>query len=204
MCPWTARPRSTPARWCASVCGPSPRRPRSAVRRPPSAGLSAERPVPFAEAAGHPPVMPASGHALRRLIDAAAVRAGAARDIGAQTNSMRVRKQFVPTGHGWTVLPGAGIAEDIAVLAEPAARTAGRRGLTSLVETALGVEHAHDDRAGRGGAGRRHRHARRLGLTGELCVRPYRLPYRSEGFAPTVEELRRARAVLDVGDPGCR
>ncbi|MER6162648.1 LysR family transcriptional regulator [Streptomyces sp. NPDC001868] len=81
---------------------------------PPSAGLSAGRPVPFAEAARHPLVMPASGHALRRLIDAAAGRAGAAMDIVVQTNSMRVQKQLVLAGHGWTVLPGVGIAEDVA------------------------------------------------------------------------------------------
>ncbi|BBC31459.1 Hydrogen peroxide-inducible genes activator [Streptomyces graminofaciens] len=81
---------------------------------PPSAGLSADRPVPFTEAARHPLVMPASGHALRRLIDAAAVRSGAAMDIVVQTNSMRVQKQLVLAGHGWTVLPGVGIAEDVA------------------------------------------------------------------------------------------
>jgi len=81
---------------------------------PPSAGLRADRPVPFAEAAGHPLVMPASGHALRRLIDAAAVRAGSALDVVVQTNSMRVQKQLVRAGHGWTVLPGVGIAEDVA------------------------------------------------------------------------------------------
>ncbi|CAM5675181.1 LysR family transcriptional regulator [Streptomyces purpurascens] len=81
---------------------------------PASAGLRADRPVPFAEAAAHPLVMPASGHALRRLIDAAAARSGAAMDIVMQTNSMRVQKQLVGAGHGWTVLPGVGIAEDVA------------------------------------------------------------------------------------------
>lgn len=80
----------------------------------PSAGLEAGRPVPFAEAAGHPMVMPAAGHALRRLIDAAAVRSGAALNVAVQTNSMRVQKQLVMAGHGWTVLPGVGIADDVA------------------------------------------------------------------------------------------
>lgn len=79
-----------------------------------SAGLEAGRPVPFAEAAGHPMVMPASGHALRRLIDAAAVRSGAVPEVAVQTNSMRVQKQLVMAGHGWTVLPGVGIADDVA------------------------------------------------------------------------------------------
>ncbi|MDX3387980.1 LysR substrate-binding domain-containing protein [Streptomyces niveiscabiei] len=80
---------------------------------PASAGLRADRPVTFAEAARHPLVMPASGHALRRLIDAAAVRADAVMDVVVQTNSMRVQKQLVQAGHGWTVLPGVGIAEDV-------------------------------------------------------------------------------------------
>lgn len=59
-------------------------------------------------------VMPAAGHALRTLIDGAAARAGAALDIAVQTNSMRVQKQLVLAGHGWTILPGVGIAEDVA------------------------------------------------------------------------------------------
>ncbi|MGW3646270.1 LysR family transcriptional regulator [Streptomyces sp. NPDC000878] len=81
---------------------------------PPAAGLRADRPVPFTEAAAHPLVMPAAGHALRTLIDGAAARAGAALDIAVQTNSMRVQKRLVLAGHGWTILPGVGIAEDVA------------------------------------------------------------------------------------------
>ncbi|KUN86439.1 LysR family transcriptional regulator [Streptomyces griseoruber] len=81
---------------------------------PPAAGLRADRPVPFAEVAARPLVMPASGHALRALIDGAAGRAGAAMDVAVQTNSLRVQKQLVLAGHGWTVLPGVGIAEDVA------------------------------------------------------------------------------------------
>ena len=80
---------------------------------PPAAGLHADRPVAFAEVAAHPLVMPASGHALRTLIDAAATRSGNAMDIRVQTNAMRVQKQLVLAGHGWTVLPGLGIADDI-------------------------------------------------------------------------------------------
>ncbi|MGW0087150.1 LysR family transcriptional regulator [Streptomyces sp. NPDC003393] len=81
---------------------------------PGSAGLCADRPVPFTEVAGHPLVMPAAGHALRRLIDAAAVRSGAAMDVVVQTNSLRVQKHLVRAGHGWTVLPGVGITGDVA------------------------------------------------------------------------------------------
>lgn len=80
---------------------------------PASNGLRADRPVPFAEVAAQPLVMPASGHALRALIDAAAARGRAPMDVVVQTNSMRVQKQLVRAGCGWTVLPGIGIAEDV-------------------------------------------------------------------------------------------
>ncbi|MFJ8109104.1 LysR family transcriptional regulator [Streptomyces sp. NPDC096132] len=83
------------------------------VVAPPGAGLRADRPVAFAEVAARPLVMPAPGHALRALIDAAAARARATMDVVVQTNSMRVQKQLVLAGHGWTVLPGVGIAEDV-------------------------------------------------------------------------------------------
>ncbi|MEU4894927.1 LysR family transcriptional regulator [Streptomyces sp. NPDC044780] len=81
---------------------------------PTAAGLRADRPVPFAEVAARPLVMPASGHALRTLIDGAAARSGVAMDITVQTNSLRVQKQLVLAGHGWTILPGVGIADDVA------------------------------------------------------------------------------------------
>ncbi|MFE1172517.1 LysR substrate-binding domain-containing protein [Streptomyces sp. NPDC058773] len=84
------------------------------VVAPPSDGLRPDRPVPFAQAAEHPLVMPAAGHALRTLIDAAARQADATLDVAVQTNSLRVQKQLVRAGHGWTVLPGVGIADDVA------------------------------------------------------------------------------------------
>ncbi|MGW2118477.1 LysR family transcriptional regulator [Streptomyces zhihengii] len=81
---------------------------------PASAGLSADRPVAFSDVAAHPLVMPAAGHALRTLIDAAAARAATATNVSVQTNAMRVQKRLVLAGHGWTILPGVGIAEDVA------------------------------------------------------------------------------------------
>ncbi|MET9176034.1 LysR family transcriptional regulator [Streptomyces misionensis] len=80
---------------------------------PASAGLRVDRPVPFAEVARNPLVMPTSGHALRSLIDAAAVRAGVDLEVVVQTNSMRLQKQLVLAGQGWTVLPGLGAAEEV-------------------------------------------------------------------------------------------
>jgi LysR family nitrogen assimilation transcriptional regulator len=81
---------------------------------PPSDGLRTDRPVPFAEVAGHPVVMPTTGHALRTLIDGAAAQAGVEMDVAVETNSMRMQGQLVSEGHGWTILPGVGIAKDVA------------------------------------------------------------------------------------------
>ncbi|MFD8927188.1 LysR substrate-binding domain-containing protein [Streptomyces mirabilis] len=77
---------------------------------PPDAGLRPDRPVPFARVAAHPLVMPTAGHALRSLIDAAAARAEVKLDVAVQNNSMRVQKRLILAGHGWTILPGVGIA----------------------------------------------------------------------------------------------
>jgi LysR family nitrogen assimilation transcriptional regulator len=81
---------------------------------PPSAGLRAESPVSIARATGHPFVLPAPGHGLRTLIDRAVAQAQAEIEIAVQTNSMSLQKQLVRSGHGWTILPGAGIAADVA------------------------------------------------------------------------------------------
>lgn len=81
---------------------------------PLSDGLSAAHPVPVASLAAHRLVMPAPGHALRALIDTAAAQAQVEIDIAVQTNSMDLQQRFVRGGHGWTVLPGAGLPPDLA------------------------------------------------------------------------------------------
>ncbi|USX53942.1 LysR family transcriptional regulator [Lentzea sp. HUAS12] len=81
---------------------------------PPSAALTGDRPASLAEVAEHPIVMPSSGHALRSLIETAARTAGVGLTISVQTNSMHLQKSLVRGGHGWTVLPGVGIAADVA------------------------------------------------------------------------------------------
>jgi DNA-binding transcriptional LysR family regulator len=82
------------------------------VVAPAAAGLSAGQPVPLPAVAAHPLVMPAPGHALRVLIDRAIAQAHVDVDIAVQTNSMRLQKQLVRGGHGWTILPAAGVAGD--------------------------------------------------------------------------------------------
>jgi DNA-binding transcriptional LysR family regulator len=81
---------------------------------PPHDGLRADRPVSLREVAAHPVVMPAPGHALRVLIDGAAARQEVRFDVAVETNSLRLQKRLVLGGRGWTILPGVGIAEDVA------------------------------------------------------------------------------------------
>ncbi|WP_019927600.1 LysR family transcriptional regulator [Nocardia sp. BMG111209] len=80
---------------------------------PPEAGLRADEPITLAEVAEQSLVMPAPGHALRALIDTAAARNDILFDVSVQTNSLALQKQFVLGGHGWTILPGAGIVADV-------------------------------------------------------------------------------------------
>jgi DNA-binding transcriptional LysR family regulator len=96
------------------------------VAAPATDGLSAERPLPFKSLAAHPVIMPTPGHGLRALIDQAAAQAQVEIEVAVQTNSMSLQKQLVQRGHGWTILPGAGVAADAragvlsaAPLAEP-------------------------------------------------------------------------------------
>jgi len=76
--------------------------------------LSPRQPVALATAAEHPLVLPSPGHALRVLIDRAVAQARVTVAIAVQTNSMTLQKQLVAGGQGWTILPGAGIAADVA------------------------------------------------------------------------------------------
>jgi LysR family nitrogen assimilation transcriptional regulator len=81
---------------------------------PPSSDLHAQHPARFADAAANPLVMPASGHGLRALIDSASASAKIKVSVSVETNSMNMQKRLVRAGHGWTILPGVGIAHDIA------------------------------------------------------------------------------------------
>ncbi len=85
------------------------------VVAPPDAGLRAEAPVALRELADQPMVMPSSGDALRALIDRAAADVGVDLRIAVETDSIRLQKQLVVEGQGWTVLPGVGVAQDILV-----------------------------------------------------------------------------------------
>lgn len=81
---------------------------------PPGAGLHAEAPVTIDELLPQPMVVPVAGHGLRVLVDQAYARAEALPRISIETNSMRLQKQLVLAGSGWTILPASGVAADVA------------------------------------------------------------------------------------------
>jgi LysR family transcriptional regulator, nitrogen assimilation regulatory protein len=81
---------------------------------PPGAGLAAGSPVPWATVLAHPLVLPVSGHGLRALIDRARSAVPVEPRTVVQTNSMLLQKKLVLAGHGWTILPAAGVAADVA------------------------------------------------------------------------------------------
>ncbi len=61
-----------------------------------------------------PLVLPVAGHGLRILIDEALHVTDVEPTVVCQTNSMLLQKRLVASGSGWTVLPAAGVAGDVA------------------------------------------------------------------------------------------
>jgi DNA-binding transcriptional LysR family regulator len=81
---------------------------------PPAVGLSAATPVPWEQVLRQPLVLPVPGHGLRTLIEQAWSRLPERPQVAVQVNSMNLQKRLVLEGHGWTVLPAAGVAGDVA------------------------------------------------------------------------------------------
>jgi LysR family nitrogen assimilation transcriptional regulator len=80
----------------------------------PEAGLRPDRPVAFREVLEHPLVLPIPGHGLRAIFDRARAGSAVQPSIVVETNSITVQKQLVLGGYGWSVLPAAGVAADVA------------------------------------------------------------------------------------------
>ncbi|WP_181784296.1 LysR substrate-binding domain-containing protein, partial [Pseudonocardia pini] len=113
-------------------------------------------PVPLAELARHPVVMPAPPHGLRTLLDGACAEAGVELDGIVEVNTMQTQKRLVAAGAGWTVLPAVAVEADVAAgrfaggpLAEPAvtrsvvlARSTERRPTPAMEVVAREVERA--------------------------------------------------------------
>lgn len=96
---------------------------------PPAAKLRRTRPIGLSQLAEQPLVLPSSPHALRALVEQAATLMGVDLTVAAETNELSVQKRLVMSGHGWTVLPGVAVVEDVArgtltaaPLAEPVLR----------------------------------------------------------------------------------
>lgn len=81
---------------------------------PPDADLKPKQPVSWEQLLAQPLVLPVAGHGLRALIDQARSAIDLRPSISIETNSMHLQKQMVLAGYGWTVLPAAGVASDVA------------------------------------------------------------------------------------------
>lgn len=81
---------------------------------PPDAGLRADRPVPLDDVLRQRLVLPVPGHGLRVLIDQGRAESSVTPQVAVETNSMPLQKRLVLTGAGWTILPAAGVAADVA------------------------------------------------------------------------------------------
>jgi LysR family nitrogen assimilation transcriptional regulator len=81
---------------------------------PADAGLVPERPVSWEEVLANPLVLPTPGHGLRALVEQSRAGVDIEPNISIETNSLPLQKQMVLGGFGWTVLPAAGVAGDVA------------------------------------------------------------------------------------------
>ncbi|WP_410674107.1 LysR substrate-binding domain-containing protein [Amycolatopsis sp. cmx-4-68] len=79
---------------------------------PPDAELGRQA-ITWAQVCENRLILPVAGHGLRTLVDQALGTAEAEPTIACQTNSMPVQKKLVAVGQGWSVLPAAGVAEDV-------------------------------------------------------------------------------------------
>ncbi len=109
------------------------------VAGPPDAGLTPESAMPWNQVLAHPLVLPVTGHGLRTLIDQARSSVTAPPHITIETNSMPLQKKLVLAGHGWTVLPAAGVAGDVAAGVLSGAPLTAPEAVRSVV---LGVQRA--------------------------------------------------------------
>lgn len=114
---------------------------------PADASLEPDHPVAWERLLAHPLVLPISGHGLRALIDRARSGISVKPDITIETNSMHLQKQLVLAGYGWTVLPAAGVATDVAAgvlsgapLAAPESTRSVVLGLSRAIPTPAPVE----------------------------------------------------------------
>lgn len=83
------------------------------VIAPAAAKLRPRKPVPLAELAERPLILPSSTHGIRTLVDHACAVAGLSLTLAAETNALSVQRSLVLGGHGWTILPPLAVADDL-------------------------------------------------------------------------------------------
>jgi len=82
---------------------------------PADAGLRPDEPIDLTTVLAHPFVMPDAGqHGLRLLLDEARLQCNVEPSIAALVNTMSLQTLLVEAGLGWTILPAAGVAEEVA------------------------------------------------------------------------------------------
>jgi DNA-binding transcriptional LysR family regulator len=62
-----------------------------------------------------PTVLPNAPHGLRNVVEHACALAGISLNVVAETNSLKLQKNLVAQGFGWTILPSCAISEEIAL-----------------------------------------------------------------------------------------
>jgi DNA-binding transcriptional LysR family regulator len=80
----------------------------------PSAGLSADHPVPVGDLGGRPLILPSSFKGFRLLLEHACTLEGVQLSIVAETNSMHIQRCLVLGGHGLTILPIIAVIDEVA------------------------------------------------------------------------------------------
>lgn len=97
---------------------------------PPGSELEGLAEIGYEQVAAHPLILPVRGHGLRTLVDQLRAGSGVRPHVVAEVNSLITQKALVGDGLGWTILPAAGVAKDVAagrLLAVPIADPASER-----------------------------------------------------------------------------
>lgn len=77
------------------------------------AWLRRDRPVPLAELAREPLVLPSAPHGILTLVEHACAVSHVTLTLLAETNALSVQRSLVLGGHGLTILPPIAVADDL-------------------------------------------------------------------------------------------
>lgn len=80
---------------------------------PPHCGLSPDHPEPLTILKGKPMVLPTAPHAMRSTVEHACALENIELEVVAEVNSTQMQLSLVRHGVGWTVMPSAGLSDDL-------------------------------------------------------------------------------------------